>query len=219
MPAWPESYQGVESWKLWAADQPDYLTNAAGDSLDEVIEDCLKAASRDIDGDTGRVFYKIEQEERWFRVSDTRTVSFVDAIAGADIAVLVDDDGDDVPETALAATDYHLMPFTDDRGRASERYNKLVIRRGASRTLHPGQAVKITTDWGYIELGETPPANIIMACNLRAGYLFARREAKLGAISVPGMGTVGMVKGRDQGYLDSIKNYIIGDDQPVFALT
>lgn len=213
------SYQTAAAWKLWALDNTSYDDNAEGTSLDPVIEECIEAASRDIDGDTGRVFYKVTAGARFMRVDDTRAVKFVDMIAGSTTVVLVDDNGDDTPETTLAASNYILEPLTDDRGLAPARYSKLRSRRGASRVLYPGQMVKITCDWGYVESDGTPPANIIMACNIRAGRLFARREAKLGAISVPNLGTVGMIKGRDQDYLDLIRQYIIGNEEPIYALT
>lgn len=212
-------YSTVEAWKLWAADRPEYFTNADDDSLDDVIAGCLDGASRDIDNDTGRVFYLVSQEARRMRVDDTRRVAFLDLVAGAEIEVLVDDNNDDTPETELVASNYVLLPYTDKQGKASVRYDALITRRGASRVLRPYQVVQITTDWGYVDQDGNPPANIVTACHLRAGRLFARREAKLGAVSVPGVGMVGMVKGQDQDYLDCIKGYIVGAAEPAYAIT
>jgi len=214
------SYQTPDAWKLWALDNTAYLTNAEGTDLEPVVEECIAAASRDIDGDTGRVFYLTADESRTFRVDDTRAVCFIDLVAGSVAEILVDDDGDDTPETAVAASAFLFLPLTDRRGAAPARYERMVGRRGGPRVLRPGQLVRITADWGYVEGDDDePPANIVMATNIRAGRLFARREAKLGAVSVPNLGTVGMVKGRDQDYLDLIRDYVIGDEEPVYAIT
>lgn len=212
-------YDSVAAWKLWAATNTNYFTNALGESLDGLIEECIAAASRRIDADTGRVFYLTEGEARLFRVGDNGRVRFVDLVVTDDMEVLVDLNVDDVPETALAATDYLLLPLTDSRGRASLRYNSMRTRRGASRILTPGQMVQITTDWGYVEADGSVPADIVMACRIEAGRAFARREAKLGAVSVPNLGTVGMVKGADHQYWEYLKDYILSDEEPMWGLT
>lgn len=213
------AYATVEAWKLWAAENTTYFTNAEGDSLDDVISQCLDAATRGIENDCGRVFEEIEGEIRTFRVDDNGRLAFVDLIADSVVEVLYDTDGDDTPETALADTDYILYPLTDDRGRLPERYQSMRRRARGAVWPAPGSLVSIEADWGYVESDGSPPADIVMACLLLAGRMFARREAKLGAVSVPGMGTVGMVKGSDQDYLDRIRNYVLTDEEPGWAVT
>lgn len=58
-----------------------------------------------------------------------------------------------------------------------------------------------------------------MACNLRALRLFARRETPLGAVAVPTMGMVGMIRGKDQDYQDLIRPWVINDEEPQYAVT
>lgn len=212
-------YQSLESWKLWASNLPGSLVNAEDTSFDPVLEECLAAASRQIDGDTGRVFYRTDDEAREFAVDDTLRARFVDAIAGADIVVKIDTNGDDTAETTLATTDYVMMPRTSPSGQVSVRYNALMAARRGTYRLHPGQIVEITTSWGCVDETDSPPSDIIMACNLRALRLFARRETPLGAVSVPTMGMVGMIRGRDQDYQDLIRPWVIGDEEPQYAIT
>lgn len=203
------AYATVADWKLWAADNTTYFTNAEDTSLDDVISDALDAATRQIEQDCGRVFYQTEDEDRTFRVGDDGYVRFVDLVASSIDAVQYDSDNDDTADEDLTDTDYLLGPLTDERGRAPSRYQWMKRRAGASDFPGPGLIVTITADWGYVESDGSPPPDIVKACVLRAGRLFARREAKLGAVSVPNLGTVGMVKGRDIDFEDLIRPYIL----------
>lgn len=211
------AYATVDAWKLWASDNTTYFTNAEDTSLDGVIEDCLDAASRQIDHDCGRVFSLTEAEGRDYRVGDDGYVRCVDLVS-IDL-VEYDADYDDTAETALATTDYIAGPLVDERGRAPDRYQWLKRRFGSSYWPGPGTIVTVTGDWGYVEDDGSPPPDIVQACVLRAGRLFARREAKLGTVSVPQMGTVGVVKGQDQDYLDLIRPYVRSDAIPGYAVT
>lgn len=204
-------YADVERWKKWAGDNSAYFTDAAGTSLDDVIADELDAASRQVDGDCGRVFYLTSAEERTFRTEDDGTIDFVDLCADAIITVKYDADSDDVAETELEDTDYLLLPLTDNRGRAPDRHQSMKRRRGGSRWPAPGALVTIEGDWGYVETDGSPPPDIVQATIIMAGRLFARREAKLGSIAVPGVGTVGVAKGPDGDYERLIRNYIRTD--------
>jgi len=212
-------YATVAAWKLWASDNTTYLTNAEGTSLDGVIGYCLDAASRQIDADTGRVFYLTSAEERIFRADDDGTVDVVDLVAGSISAIAYDADSDDESDTDLETTDYICHPLTDERGRAPARYQELRRRKGAANWPSRGAIVAITADWGYVEDDGSPPADIVQACVILAGRLFARREAKLGAIAVPGVGTVGMVKGSDIDYENLIRRYVRSEADASYALT
>jgi hypothetical protein len=213
-----ETYQTRDAWKLWATNLPGSLLNAEDTSLDSVISEILEAASRQIDGDCGRVFY-LETEARLFRVDDTRAVRFVDLVVTDDTEVLIDLNGDDTVETELLASQYRLLPLTNARGQVSARYDRLVARPQSGRSLVPGQLVQITSDWGCVGTDGHAPGDIVMACNLRALRLFARRETPLGAVAVPTMGMVGMIRGKDQDYQDLIRPWVINDEEPQYAVT
>lgn len=212
-------YADVEQWKKWAGDSTAYFTNADGVSLDDVVGEDLDAASRKVEGDCGRIFYLASGEVRTFRTDDDGTVDFVDLCADAIITVKYDADADDVAETELADTDYLLLPLTDERGRAPDRYQSMKRRKGAANWPAPGAIVTIEGDWGYVETDGSAPPDIVKATILMAGRLFARREAKLGSIAVPGVGTVGVAKGPDGDYVDLIRNYIRTDDGVGYAVT
>lgn len=209
----------VEAWKLWAGDNTTYWTNAEGDSLDDVIGDAIDAASRRVENDCGRTFEVSEDEDRTLRVDDDGRVRFTDLIADSITSFDCDLDGDDEADTELAETDYILGPLTDERGLAPTRYQWAKRRAGAAYWPSPGTIVTITANWGYVESDDSPPPDIVQACIIMAGRLFARREAKLGAVSVPNMGTVGMVKGEDQDYLDLIRPYVRTDTGVGYAVT
>lgn len=210
-------YATTAAWKLWAADNTAYFTNAEDTSLDGVIADCLEAASRQIDNDCGRVFYRLEAEARDYRVDDDGYVRCTDLVEIT--TVEYDSDLDDTADTALAATDYLAGPLVDDHGRAPLRYQWLKRRHGSAYWPGPGTIVTITGDWGYVESDGAPPPDVVQACIIRAGRLFARREAKLGTVSVPQMGTVGVIRGQDQDYLDLIRPYVRTDTGVGYAVT
>lgn len=197
-------YATVAEFKRWLTDKTSYVEDADGNNIDALLTDCLLAASRGIDDDTGRIFYRVELEVRQVFVERCGEVSFVDLIADTVPTIVIDTNGDDVPDKTLATTDYLLLPRTGKNGAAAVRYTDMRLRSTASVVLTPGYMVQITGDWGYLDDG-VAPSKIKQACLLKAARLLARRDAKLGSIIMAmGSSTVEVVAKLDRDYADLV---------------
>lgn len=198
-------YASVADFKAWLTDKVDYVEDADGASIDDLLTDCLTTGSRDCDGDTGRIFYRVDDEIRQTFVQRGGEVEFVDLIVDADSGapvIIIDTNGDDVPDRTLASTDYTLLPRTGPDGRLTDRYTSLrpTATGNLRALLHPGYMVQITGSWGYLE-GGAAPAQIKTATLLRAARYLARRDARLGSLIVAwGGGSVQTVTKLDADY-------------------
>lgn len=145
---------------------------------DTVLEAVIEAASRAIDGETGRVFYATT-ETRYFTAEDGELL-FVDDLLSV-TSLKTDLDGDRVYETTWSATDYDLEPYN--------RTPKTRIQMAPYGTRYfPSvrRGVEITGSWGY---SATAPDAINEACLLMAARLFKRKGAPFGVLMNPDLGT------------------------------
>lgn len=194
-------YATAQELKEWLADKVSYVQDADGASIDAMLTDVLKAASDDIDAGTGRVFYRTNGQAREFYVDEVGIVHVKDLIASTTPTIQIDQNGDDVVDTTLAATDYVLGPRTDDRGLPAVRYQMIRPSRAGSVGFLPGRLMKVTGDWGYVGSDDDEPPQVRRACILRAARLIARRDARLGSMVMTfGAGTMQLVAKLDHDY-------------------
>ncbi len=145
---------------------------------DAVLEAVIEAASRAIDGETGRVFYAATAT-RYFTAEDSELL-FVDDLLSV-TTLKADEDGDRTYETAWAVTDYDLEPYN------STPYTRIQIAPKGTRTFPTGRrGVEIAGSWGY---AATAPDAINEACLLMAARLFKRKGAPFGVLMNPDLGT------------------------------
>lgn len=145
---------------------------------DAVLEAVIEAASRAIDGETGRVFYAATAT-RYFTAEDSELL-FVDDLLSV-TTLKTDLDGDRTYETTWAATDYDLEPYN------STPYTRIQIAPRGTRTFPTGRrGVEIAGSWGY---AATAPDAINEACLLMAARLFKRKDAVFGVLMNPEFGT------------------------------
>lgn len=194
----------LAEFKSWAFDNVSHGTDAQGNSLDGLLQDLIDAGARQIEQDTGRLFSS---------ATDTRLVSvavdgyarFKDLISIT--SVTIDNDNDETPETLLAATDYIVGPKTDEFGSAAVRYQWMRSRSNGTARFFPGVWLSIVGTWGYV-VSSAAPDDIKLANQLRAAWLWARRDAKLGTVAIPGMGVAASMQQWDTDYRQLIGPYI-----------
>lgn len=155
-----------------------------GDAVDDaVLGSCLDEASRDIEGDTHRVFYpSAAGTVRYFTAVRSGLVLIDDVVTVT--AVATDGDGDRVYESAWAATDYDLLPL--NAAADGLPYDQVAVAPQGGYAFPAGlrAGVKITGTWGWPSV----PDGIHRACILRAAWLFKRSGSPLGTTGTAELG-------------------------------
>lgn len=150
---------------------------------DVILEAVITAASRAIEGETGRVFYAT-QATRHF-TAEFHDLLFIDDLLEL-TALKTDADGDRAYETVWADTDYDLEPFNETP--------KTVIRiapNGHHSFPTVRKSVAITGSWGY---AATAPAAVNEACLIQAARLFKRKDAPFGVFGTAETGIARLPK-------------------------
>lgn len=189
-------YCTLAEFKAYAI--PDGATDAADDA---VIEDIIEAASRWIDGKTGRTFYSRAAETRYFDTPDTRELWLDDDLIS--ITTLTNGDG-----TVIASTDYVLLP-----NNYSPKY-AIKLRDASSESWElsstdnsPEKAITVLGSWGY---AATAPDDIKTACIMLSDSMYRRRmgENVSGVASVTAAGVVISPADIPSGVMALIRPYI-----------
>lgn len=151
------------------------------DGDDALIQKAISAASRSIDRWTGTTFYPIT-EARTF-VGGCDGVVWVDPFTDTDGLVVKTGAGGTFP-TTVAPSAYVLQPLNaPSRGGA---YNRIVIPGGGIPTSNGFPTVEITAAWGWAEV----PADVELACRIKAARLFRRKDSPEGVAGTSEFGVV-----------------------------
>lgn len=145
---------------------------------DTVLEAVIEAASRAIDGETGRVFYATTAT-RYFTAEEE--IIFIDDLLSV-TSIKLDLNSDRVYETTLAATDYDLEPYNVTPYTRIQRAPMGVYYFPSQR-----KGVEIVGSWGY---SATAPDAINEACLLMAARLFKRKGAPFGVLMNTDLATI-----------------------------
>jgi hypothetical protein len=164
------------------------------------IEDAIKSATLQIDGDTGRVFTSTTAT-RTFRSENYYTRELYLPDFTAITTLKIDDDDDGVYETTIAATGYELDMMSDRVGWPFDTV-RLVDRwypTGGRRQ----RRVQIAGTWGWAAV----PAPINQACSLMASRIAQRvTEALFGTQTFNDLGAAS-IRSNDPDYLRLIGPY------------
>lgn len=131
---------------------------------DTIIKRDLVAVTRLINDRTGRDFGVVNAAiERRFYGDGTEILRVDDIASTTNLAIKIDEDGDGVftDETALASTDYQLLPLNAATYDPPEPYREILLPRWSSRAGYwpRGVLVSVTALWGWPAV----PENIIVA--------------------------------------------------------
>lgn len=147
---------------------------AADTGSDTIYEATIEAASRAIDGFTGRRFYQITATARVFTAEDSGWLEVPDLVSVTTFQT--DSDGDRTYEDTWATTDYDLEPFNaSDVGLP---YTWVEITPDGLYSLPVGtrKGIKITGTWGWPSV----PLPIKEATILQAMRIAKRPSAPFG---------------------------------------
>jgi hypothetical protein len=171
-------YATLAEFKAYAV--PDGAADLADDA---VIEDIIEAASRYIDGRTGRTFYSRTNEARKFNTPEGRELWLDDDLQA--ITTLTNGDG-----STIAASAYVLLPNNYSPKYAIKlREGNTIVWEEALADNSPEQAITVLGTWGF---SSTAPDDIKTACIMIADAFYRRRfgENVSGVAQVTAAGVV-----------------------------
>jgi hypothetical protein len=154
---------------------------------DALLELAIEAASRAIDGNTGRNFYSSGTATRYFTADDDFVLQ-TDDLAGTAITLQTANNADGVYDVTWATGDYQLEPLNGNSDGIPWPYTRI---RAIGNYLWPisgGEAlVKITGVWGWT----ATPIAVTQACIIQSSRIYKRLDSPLG---VAGFGDLGVMR-------------------------
>jgi hypothetical protein len=183
----------------------DVLNISATDTTsDALLETIIEAASRTIDSDTGRYFFKSATDETRYYAAEFSDKLFVDDLVS--ITSLATDGTNDRTYAELwsASDDYDLMPY--NAALDGKPYTAIAMQDAGSYTFPPyRRGVKIVGIFGWPAV----PMKIRQACILLSERYFKRLSTPLGVASMAAMGEIQIqIKDKDADYWHLILEYI-----------
>lgn len=184
---------------------PDVLNISATDTTsDSLLEIIIEAASRNIDSDCGRFFFKSATDEtRYYSAELPEKLFCNDDIVT--IAELATDGANNRTWSELwsASADYDLIPYN---AAAMNRPYTSIEMTAIGAFIFPTypKAVKITGIFGWPAI----PAKVKQACILLSARLFKRLSTPLGVASMAAMGEIQVsIKDKDADYWHLINEF------------
>ena len=167
---------------------------------DDILDDAINAASRQIDPFCGRQFYADgSTSARKFFTNDLYRLRVDDISTTTGLVVKYDDDDDGTYETTVSSSDFQVLPINGVVG--GIQVNPFYIVELISDGNHEWPLdfssnrprAEITAKWGYA----TTPEQIRQATLMLASELFAMRNAPLGVAGIGDFGVVNIQQNRE----------------------
>lgn len=184
----------------------DVLNISASDTTsDTLIETIIEAASRTIDSDCGRYFYKSATDEtRYYSAECGDKLFLSDDLVS--VSSLTTDGYNDrsYAEVWSASADYDLVPFNSALD--GRPYTSIEMQDDGQFTFPPyRKGVKIVGVFGWPAV----PSKIKQACILLSTRLFKRLSTPLGVASMAAMGEIQIqIKEKDADYWHLLFEFI-----------
>ena len=176
------------------------ITDSTEDAL---LEIAIEAASRAIDGNTGRNFYSAGTATRYFAPDDD-FVLLIDDLAGTAITLQTANNADGVYDVTWATDDYQLEPLNGNSDGIAWPYTRI---RAIGDYLWPilnGEALaKITGVWGWTSV----PIAVTQACVIQSSRIYKRLDSPLGVAGFGDMGVMRVTRDLDPDVAQLIGTY------------
>ena len=173
-------------------------TSDSGD--DDLLDDAVNAASRQIDAFCGRIFYaQGAATARKFFTNDPYRLRVDDISSETGLVVKLDDDDDGTYEVTVASSEFQLLPINGVVGGIliSPFYIIELFCGGSQEWPMDFSSnrprAEVTAKWGFPSV----PEQIRQATLMLASELFAMRNAPLGVAGVGDFGVVNIQQNRE----------------------
>lgn len=191
------SYASPAEFKSWAG-----IDDVESDTEIQMV---LDAATRSIDRVTGRHFTLEEGVTKYYVANYADHLNVSDLIAADSISI--DVNGTRTYSETLSAANYELLPYLDETGATSVRFQEIRVWPTSSSLFSPGYTVRIVGDFGYVDEDGNTPADIKQACLILASRLWKRRETPFGVLSIPDLGTTAQIRKTDPDVANLLEPY------------
>lgn len=184
----------------------DVLSISASDTTsDTLLENIVEAASRTIDSDCIRYFYKSATDEaRYYTGCYVDKLFLMDDIVS--VTELATDSAGDKSYTNIwaANTDYDMVPY--NAAAMSRPYTAIEISStGNYMFVTYPKGIKITGIFGWPSV----PAKIKQACIMLSSRIFKRLSTPLGVASMAALGEVQIsIKDKDADYFHLVNEFV-----------
>ena len=147
------------------------------DSVDnDLLELAIEAASRAIDGNTGRNFYSAGTATRYFAADDDLILG-IDDLAGTAITLQTANNADGIYDVTWDTNDYQLEPLNGNSDGIPFPYTRIRAIGDYFWPIEGGEAlIKITGVWGWPSV----PTAIKQACVIQSSRIYKRLDSPLG---------------------------------------
>jgi hypothetical protein len=176
------------------------ITDSTEDTL---LEIAIEAASRAIDGNTGRNFYSAGTATRYFAPDDDFVLQ-IDDLAGTAVTIQTANNADGVYDVTWATDDYQLEPLNGNSDGIPWPATRI---RAIGDYLWPilnGEALaKITAVWGWSAV----PIAVTQACVIQSSRIYKRLDSPLGVAGFGDMGVMRVTRDLDPDVAQLIGTY------------
>jgi hypothetical protein len=170
---------------------------------DTLLELAIEAASRAIDGNTGRNFYSSGTATRYFAPDDDFVLQ-IDDLAGTAVTIQTANNADGVYDVTWASSDYQLEPLNGNSDGISWPATRI---RAIGNYLWPilnGEALaKVTGLWGW----SSTPIAVTQACIIQSSRIYKRLDSPLGVAGFGDMGVMRVTRDLDPDVAQLIGTY------------
>jgi len=170
---------------------------------DALLEIAIEAASRAIDGNTGRNFYSAGTATRYFAPDDDFVLQ-IDDLAGTAVTIQTANNADGVYDVTWATDDYQLEPLNGNSDGIPWPATRI---RAIGDYLWPilnGEALaKITAVWGWSAV----PIAVTQACVIQSSRIYKRLDSPLGVAGFGDMGVMRVTRDLDPDVAQLIGTY------------
>jgi hypothetical protein len=158
------------------------------DSVDnDLLELAIEAASRAIDGNTGRNFYSAGTATRYFAADDDLILG-IDDLAGTAITLQTANNADGIYDVTWDINDYQLEPLNGNSDGIPFPFTRIRAIGDYFWPIQGGEAlIKIEGEWGWPSV----PTAIKQACVIQSSRIYKRLDSPLG---VAGFGDLGVMR-------------------------
>lgn len=174
------------------ADAKKYLSLQDEDAYDDLIQDAMNTASREIEDHCSRQFNRVDSAVPRVFIPDDPVFAYVaDFYSTDDLVIDTDPQYDGSFSETWDAADYELRPLDGVVGGVPGWPYYKVVPKGAKLFPCDGKArLRITAKWGWSAV----PAPVRQAAKILLAESFQLKDAPLG---VAGMGEFGVIRVRD----------------------
>lgn len=162
------------------------ILNFTNTTHDEILEDIITAASREIDRETARQFFQ-STEVRYFNTRNPYCLEVDDIDADSGVTVEVDLNGDGIYEYTLASTDFYLGDYNNRK--KGYPYSKIEITPSAQYTFSTApKGNKVTAPFGWASV----PRDVKLLCLDLANREYQRLKTAMGVAGASSIGEIRM---------------------------